>query len=312
MSHRTTVDAFRVDRYPITNREFRDETFQFGNCSQRSLASGLAGGLATGLLAASWRTGDETMSSMAIAWIVFACVFAGALLGMFFRSVLSEQHLSGETKDVVKVAIALIATMAALVLSLLISSAKSAYDARNSELVQMSANLLLLDRMLAHYGPDTKDTRSLLRNSLAAAIERYWPADGAARPADFKPTASPFEAIYDQIQQLSPENDYQRSLKSQALTTTTDLGHTRFLLFEGFGSSIPLPFLVVMVFWLTIIFASFGLFAPPNAIVTSVFAVCALSVSGALFLILELDRSYTGMIQVSSAPLRQALARLGQ
>jgi hypothetical protein len=251
------------------------------------------------------------MSSMAIAWIVFACVFGGSLLGMFLRSVLPEKHLTGDTKDVVKVAIALIATMAALVLSLLISSAKSAYDTRNNDLVQLSANLVMLDRALARYGPDANDTRSALRNWLAAGIERFWPTNGT-RPTDFKPTASPFEAIYDQIERLSPQNDNQRSLKAQALTATTDLGHIRFLLFEGLGSAIPLPFLVVIVFWLTIIFASFGLFAPSNAIVTSVFVVCALSVSGALFLILELDRSYTGMIQVSSAPLRQALARLGQ
>ena len=251
------------------------------------------------------------MSAMAIAWIVFACVFGGALLGMFLRSALPEKHLSGDTKEVVKVAIALIATMAALVLSLLISSAKSAYDTRSNELVQMSANLVVLDRALAHYGPETTDTRTLLRNTLAAAIERFWPTNGT-RPAEASSTASPFETIYDQIEQLSPQNDYQRSLKTQALTTTTDLGHTRFLLFQALGSSIPVPFLVVIVFWLTIIFASFGLFAPANAIVTSVFVVCALSVSGALFLILELDRSYTGMIQVSSAPLRQALAHLGQ
>lgn len=251
------------------------------------------------------------MSALAIAGIVFACVFAGALLGMLLRHALPEEHLSGDTKDVVKVAVALIATMAALVLSLLISSAKSAYDARGRELVEMSGDIIILDRALAHYGPETKDTRSFLRNMLAAAIERYWPADGV-RTASLTPTGSPFETIYDQIELLSPQNDYQRSLKAEALTTTTNLGRTRILLFEGLGSAIPVPFLVVMVFWLAIIFASFGLFAPPNTIVVAAFVVCALSVSGALFLILELDRSYEGMIQVSSAPLRQALARLGQ
>jgi hypothetical protein len=251
------------------------------------------------------------VSAMAIAWIVFACVFAGALLGMFLRSALPEEHLSGETKDVVKVAISLIATMTALVLSLLISSAKSAYETRSSEVVQSSADVVLLDRALARYGPEAKDARSLLRNTIAAGIERYWPTNGA-RPADPDSAGSPFEAIYDKIDQLSPQNDSQRSLKAQALQATTSLGRTRFLLFQQLGSSIPLPFLIVMVFWLTIIFASFGLFAPANAIVTSVFVVCAMSVSGAIFLILELDRSYSGMIQVSSAPLRQALARLGQ
>lgn len=247
---------------------------------------------------------------MAIAGIVFASVFAGALLGMFLRAVLPEHHLSGDTKDVVKVAIALIATMGALVLGLLISSAKSAYDTRNSELVQMSADIVLLDRVLARYGPETKDARSLLRRSLAAGIELHWPTNGA-RPAGF-PTASPLEALYDKIEELSPQTDSQRSLQAQALKMTMDLGHTRFLLLEQAGSSIPLAFLVLLAFWLTVIFASFGLFAPPNATVAAVFLVCALSVSSAIFLILELDRSFEGTIQVSSAPLRQALARLGE
>jgi hypothetical protein len=247
---------------------------------------------------------------MALAGIVFVCVLGGALLGMFVRSALPEEHLRDDTKDVVKVAIALIATMTALVLSLLISSAKSAYDARSSELVQMSADLVLLDRMLAHYGPETKDTRSFLRNALAAAIERYWPANGVQ--VAFGSTTSPFEKIYDQIEKLSPQDDYQRYVKTQALTATTNLGHERFLLFEGLDSSIPVPFLVVMVFWLTIIFSSFGLFAPLNSIVVIVFVVCGLSASGALFLILQLDRSYEGMMRISSAPLRLALAHLGQ
>jgi len=227
------------------------------------------------------------MSSMAIVWIVFACVFGGSLLGMFLRSVVTEKHLTGDTKDVVTVATALIAT----------------------ELVQLSPDIVQLDRVLAHYGPDAKDTRSALRDWLVAGIERFWPINGA-RPIDLKPTISPFEAICDQTSQLSLQNNYQRSLKAQALTATTDLGHIRFPLFD-LGTSIPVPFIIVIVFWLTVIFASFGLFALANTIVTSVFVVCALSVSGALFLILELDRSYTRMIQVSSAPLRQALAHLG-
>ena len=251
------------------------------------------------------------MSAVAIASIVFACLFAGALLGMFLRAVLPEHHLNTDTKDAVKLAIALVATMGALVLSLLISTAKSAYDTRSSEFVQMSADIVLLDRVLARYGPEAKDARSLLRRSVAASIERLWPTTGA-RPAGFDPTASPIEALYDRIEELSAQTESQRSLQVQALNLTMNLGHTRFLLYEQAGSSVPLPFLVVLVFWLAVIFASFGLFAPGNATVTTAFLVCALSVSGAIFLILELDRSFEGMIQVSSTPLRQALARLGQ
>jgi hypothetical protein len=105
-------------------------------------------------------------------------------------------------------------------------------------------------------------------------------------------------------------DDGQRAMQAQALKTGADIAQTRWLLFTQKGSSIPTPFLVVMVAWLTLILASFALFAPPNATVFISLLVCALAVSSAVFLILELDRPFDGMIQISSAPLRSALAQL--
>jgi len=242
---------------------------------------------------------------------VFALVFGSALLAVFVRSALPEHHLSADSKDVVKLGIALIATMSALVLSLLIASAKSAFDTRSNQLVQVSADIIQLDRGLARYVPETKEARSLLERSVAATLERFWPAEGA-RPIAIDPKASPVEALYDKIEELSPQNDAQRALRSQAETTALDMGRTRLLLFEHLDRSIPVPFLVMLVFWLCIIFASFGLFAPRNATVIAVPCVCALSVSGAIFLILELDRSFEGLLKVSGAPLRAALAQLGR
>ena len=200
--------------------------------------------------------------------------------------------------------------MAALVLGLLIASAKSAYDTRSDQLLQISADITLLDRVLALYGSETKDARVMLRHSVVATLEQFWPADGD-RPATVDRRATSVEALYDNIQQLSPHSEAQRSLQNQALTMTFELGRTRVLLFERLRSSIPVPFLVVLVFWLGIIFASFGLFAPRNGTVIALLFVCALSVSGATFLILELDRSFEGLMQVPSAPLRAALAQLG-
>jgi hypothetical protein len=225
--------------------------------------------------------------------------------------VLPEEHLSTDTKDVVKLGIALIATMAALVLGLLIASAKSTYDTRRNQLLQVSADIILLDRVLANYGVETKDARTMLQRSVAGALEQFWPTDGH-RPSMIDRRASSVETLYDNIQQLSPHSEAQRSLQSQALTMALDLGRTRVLLFEQLDSSIPVPFLVVLVFWLGIIFASFGLFAPRNGTVIAAFFVCALSVSGAIFLILELDRSFEGLLQVSGTPLSAALAQLGQ
>ena len=249
------------------------------------------------------------MSAIAVGCIVFALVFSSAMLAMAVHTALPEHHLSTDSKDVVKLGTALIATMAALVLSLLIASAKTAFDTRSNQLVQASADIILLDRALARYGPETKEARSLLQRSVAGTVERIWPTEGAKR-VTIDPGASPIEAVYDKIEALSPQSEAQRSMQSQALILAADMGRTRLLLFEHLGSSIPVPFLVVLVFWLCIIFASFGLFAPRNATVIAVLCVCALSVSGAIFLILELDRPFEGVLQVSGAPLRAALAQL--
>jgi hypothetical protein len=251
------------------------------------------------------------MGSMTISWIVFACIFGGVLIGMLLRTVLPEHHLSPESKDVVKLGMGLIATMTALILGLLVSSTKGSYDTQGSEITEMSAKVVLLDRVLAHYGPETNEARGLLRSIVVQFLDQTW-SGNSARPPHMEPTAAGGDTLYDNIQALAPQNDAQRSLKAQALSIGIALGHTRMLLFAQSGSSISTPFLVVVVFWLTIIFLSFGLHAPPNATVITALFLCALSVSGAIFLILELDRPFSGVIQISSAPLVNSLAQLGR
>ena len=250
------------------------------------------------------------MSSLAISGIVFGCIFGGALLGLAIRALLPEPHLAADSKDLVKLGMGLIATMSALVLGLLIASAKGSFDAQRSELTQISANVIFFDRILARYGPETKEARELLRSSVVNALDRIWPED-SSRPSQVEGTAAS-EAIFDRILELSPKNEAQRTLQAQALKLATDVAQMRWLLFAQRGSSIPTPFLAILVFWLTIIFASFSLFAPANATVIATLLVCALSVSGAIFLILELDRPFAGFIQISSAPLRNALEQLGR
>jgi Protein of unknown function (DUF4239) len=250
---------------------------------------------------------------MIISWIVFGCVFGGAMLGMFLRTVVPAHHLSAESKDVVKLGMGLIATMSALVLALLIASAKSSHDTQNGEVIQMSADFIQLDRVLAHYGPETKDARGLLRLTVARGL-------GTAKDlSDHRPTIldtaevkASADSFFERIQQLTPVNDAQRALHAQAMQIGAELGRTRSLLLEQTGGTIPMPFLIVLVFWFTMIFIGFGLFAPSNSTVISVLLVCALSVAGAIFLILELDRPFEGLIKISEAPLRDALAHLGQ
>jgi hypothetical protein len=242
--------------------------------------------------------------------VVFASVIGGALLGILIRSFLPERQLTAESKDLVKLGMGLIATMSALVLGLLIASAKGSFDTQRNGLAQTSANIIFLDRVLAHYGRETKEARELLRRSVANLLEQIWPEDSSG-PASVAPTAGS-ETLYEQIQELSPKTEAQRTLQAQALKTGIDIAQARWLLFAQRGSSIPTPFLVVLVFWLTILFASFSLFAPPNPTVLVTLLVCALSVSAATFVILELDEPFGGWIQISSAPLREALAQLGR
>src|SRR5262245_18957446 len=224
---------------------------------------------------------------MAISWIVFGAVFGGALLGMTLRALLPEHYLGPDSRDVVKLGMGLIGTIAALVLGLLIASAKGSFDAQRNGLAQLSANVILLDRILAHYGPETKEAREQLRQNVVTMINLYWTEDrDHAGPSEPNVAA---ESLYERIQGLAPHTDGQRSLQAAALKTAVDMAQSRLLLSAQKSSSVPMPFLVILVFWLALLFVSFSMFAQPNATGILALLFCALSVAGAIFLILELD-----------------------
>ena len=253
----------------------------------------------------------KNMSSVAISSIVFACVFASAVLGMFLRTVLPEPHKNSDSISIVRVGMGLVGTLVAMVLGLLIASAKGFYDTQMTELTQLSAEVILLDRVLAHYGPETAEARKELRIDVVTILNQL-SHDGSLGPpvTDLLNNAS--NDFYEQVQQLSPKNDAQRLLKSQAVDIAAGLGRTRWLMYEQRSSSVSMPLLAVLVFWLIATFVSFGIFAPPNATVVVSLFISALSVAGAIFLLLEMYTPYQGVIHISSAPLQAALASLGR
>ena len=205
------------------------------------------------------------MSPLLMSVIAFACVLGGTFLGIFLRNRLPGHHLSAATKDVVRLGTGLIGTIAGLVLGLLIASANSTYETQSSQVQQLTANIVLLDRTLAQYGPETDLARNLLRRGVASMADRIWRENGSdsGKVAPFEASAASL-SLYDEILKLSPRNDMQRSLQTRALDTVQDLGKTRLLLFAEAGMAIPIPFLVVLISWLAIIFASFSLFADNN------------------------------------------------
>jgi hypothetical protein len=251
------------------------------------------------------------MNPHIVALAVVTCVFGAVLLGMRLRAALPAHHLSDETKDAVRIGMGLVATMAALILGLLVASAKGSYDTEKSEVTQMAAKIAFLDRVLVNYGPEAQPARQMLRQAVEGAIVRIWSeAPSGTGPAD--PSSAWSEALPKAIQKLSPQDDAQRVFKAQAAAVTADLGQLRLLLFEQAGTSISQPLLIVVIVWLAIIFGSVGLFAPWNSTVVIALMLAALSVSGAIFLILELDQPFGGVIQISSASMRNALEHLGR
>jgi Protein of unknown function (DUF4239) len=250
------------------------------------------------------------MGSIAVTSVAFGCIFGGAVSGMMLRAVIPPFHLVNDSKDAVRVAMGLVATMTAIVLGMLISSAKNSYDTQSAELTQMAAKIVVMDRLLAHYGPEGEDARGVLRAAAARLIDQMWSNDLASlsQVSQFAEA----NAVVDKIQGLSPKDDKERSIKAAAMSLSVSLAETRWLMYHQRLNSVSMPLLIILVFWLSLIFVGFGLFAPPNATAITALFVSSLSVSGAVFLILNMYSPYEGLIRVSKAPMRAALANLGQ
>lgn len=249
------------------------------------------------------------MSALVVSAIILLSTLGGIFLGTLLRRALPRHHLDEHVKDVVRLGVGLIATIAALVLGLLIASAKGSFDTQTSHLRQITANLILLDNILAQYGPEARPVREQIRSTVGPFADRLWREKQAGQSGPFE-TDGTAEQVYLKIQKLSPHDDVQRSLHSRAVQVSNDLAQVRFLLFVESENLIPIPFLAILAFWLMIIFTSFSLFSPLNVTVVTCLFLFALSAACAIFLILELSRPFTGLMSISSVPLRNALGTI--
>src|SRR5207249_3912998 len=220
--------------------------------------------------------------------IVFVILVAVTFLGGRLRRVLPAEQLSAESKDGMKLALGLVATMTAILLGLLISSAKSAFDTTGSEVMQMAAKIALLDRVLVLYGPETAEARRALRDATAEGVRRTWPAERSG-PVRLDPNQQMGDAVYVAVSRLRAQDEAQRALKTQAANLMVQLGELRSLLQAQAVSSVSKPLLIALVLWLVVIFFGFSLLAPANATSTLALIAGAFSVVCAVFIILELD-----------------------
>jgi len=251
------------------------------------------------------------MSTALTAAIVSACLLAAVWIGAQLRRFLPAHHLNPDSKDTVRLAMGLVATMSALLLGLLVSSAKTSYDTTRTQVMQKAAKFALLERVLVMYGPSTAAVRGQLHALVEEATRQMWP-DAVALPASAKPNPEIGNAFYAALLRLEARDDMERTLKAQAVSLTVELGQLHSLMLAESATAISKPMLIVVVIWLVMIFFSFSLIAPANATANFALIASALCVAGAIFLILELDRPFDGLLRISSEPMLNVLNQLGK
>jgi Protein of unknown function (DUF4239) len=249
------------------------------------------------------------MHSLLVSSLVFALIFTGALAGIALRKALPQEHFGTDAKDTVRLAIGLIVTMTGLVLGMLVSSAKTYYDSQKSQVAVLSSDVILLDELLINYGPEAKQTRAETRESVEKAVDRIWPKE-KSQTFELRPK-NEGQSFYVELETLLPKNDKQASIKAQITSLSSEVKKTYWLLFlQSEQTSISIPLLAVVTSWLIAIFISFGIFAPTNSTVMVTLIVCALAVSAAIFIIMEMYAPFSGILKISPAAVRDALNQM--
>lgn len=249
--------------------------------------------------------------SSTVAFIAsFIAILLGAAGGLLLGRHSYVQALETGTRDSMRLGAGFLATLAALVIGLMIASAKNSYDGQNTNIRQLAANAALADQMLGKYGPEANTARALLREAIPYTIARIWHENRSNAAGLTFVVGETGERFYNAIESLKPGDEEQRSLKSRLVQITADIARTRFLVFTQADNAIPAPFFIVLMFWLAVIFGSFCLFAELNRLMIATVLIFALSVSSALFLIVDLSRPFEGLMQIPDRQLRVVLPTL--
>ncbi len=237
--------------------------------------------------------------------IVLALLLASVLSGRLLRTRLPDHHVTAESRDAIKMAIGLVATMSALVLGLLLSSTKGSFDAERGEVVQLISQIEFLDRVLEAYGPGAAEARAELLTQVQLLKQRLWSSQPSTTCGSYRSNG-----LYLAIHHLAPQTPVQEDLKTRALSEAAQMGQQIATLHAQSSSSISWPLLGVVVFWLSVMLLTFSVLAPGNFSTNVVLAACALSVTGAIFLILELDKPFSGLLQIPPASFDTLLAAM--
>jgi hypothetical protein len=233
------------------------------------------------------------------------------MIGLLLGRVIHENYRDDATQKIVQTAMGTISLVAALVLGLLVATAKNKFDTDNQQTEQFAANLMLLNRELANFGPGANESKGLLRKYTIAKIAATWPKESGPKPGPNDPPPwELLESFQKSVIGLIPQTESQRSEVTTALQTTADLTKTTWLETAKEADHIQHPFVFVMLGWLFLLFVGYGLYAPRNLLVVAALFVGALSIAGAIVLIVDMDSPFEGLIVVSPEPMQKALATM--
>ena len=252
------------------------------------------------------------MTAGATASVVSLCAFAGGVVGLLLPRVLPAHHLTKETADAVRLGTGMLSVLAALVLGLLVATARDALDTADRAIRGLSADLIQTDQTLSAYGPEAAPIRELLRRYAGAMLKEGWARSSHDLLEADLPAGATLERVRRAVLSLEPADAAQRWLRDQALAGSAALLEARWELLERQDLPIRPAFLVVLTSWIAFIFVGFGLHAPRNATVVCAFAVCASAIGASIFLVLEMEAPFDGLIRVASGPVEVALARMAQ
>ncbi|HEY9133759.1 MAG TPA: hypothetical protein VIM98_18555 [Dyella sp.] len=252
------------------------------------------------------------MDSILISMGVFAVAWAGLWLGAVLANRMPRDHLSADTRTSAQIGINMMATLTALVLGFMITSARSSFDHATDDVVEVSTSIVMLDRALSGYGKESEPERDQLRAFLARATARVAP-DGRVKQMVFRvpvTNVSLLTQLQQSILNLKPANDAQRWFQARALTLSGELSRQRVATSEQSEQSVPAVLLLIVSAWVVLIFVGLGAFTVHNRSVRVVLVCSALAFAGSVFLILEFETPYSGIIRVSGQPLLNAAEEL--
>jgi hypothetical protein len=251
------------------------------------------------------------MTIVLYGFLAFAVIFRGGMLGLLLGKVIPEGYRGDATKTIVQTATGMVSLSAALVLGLLVATAKNKFDINNKQTEEFAANLMQINRELVNYGTESDDIKSLLRKYTVAKIAATWPKESGPKPGlDDPPAWQLLESVQQKLRGLVPQSESQRSIVTGALQTAAELTKTTWLQTAQESDHVPQPFVLILIAWLFVLFISFGLFAPRNALVVVALLVCALSIAGAVALIVDMDAPFEGIIVISAQPMQESLAKM--